>query len=56
MTRLTTATRYPADSMTRCGEIDPERPKVFCTHEDPQHLGDHYNEYSGCTWPRAIDH
>lgn len=51
--RLTTATRYPAESMTRCGEIDPESPKRFCTDEDPDHEGDHGHEYSGRTWPRS---
>lgn len=52
MTRLTTVTRYPNGSMTRCGEIDPKRPKLFCTIEDPAHHGDHYHEYSGSSWPR----
>lgn len=55
MSRLTKVTGYPAESMTRCGEIDPERPTTFCTHDDRDHMGDHYNEYTGRTWPRQAD-
>ena len=52
MTKLTKLTSYPAESMPRCGEVEPNGQKIFCTHDDPKHEGDHYHEYTGQTWPR----
>ncbi|HET6356108.1 hypothetical protein [Streptomyces sp.] len=52
MTRLTDVTRYPVGSVKLCGELDPERPKTFCTRDDPNHQSDHEHEYTGRTWPR----
>ena len=52
MTRLTDVTRYPATTVKLCGELDPARPKTFCTRDDPNHQSDHEHEYTGRTWPR----
>lgn len=50
--RLTAVTGYPATTVTRCAQINPQFPKLFCTIEDPRHRGDHHHEYSGQSWPQ----
>lgn len=35
-----------------CWEAKPDAPARCCTLP-PGHLGDHFHEYSGASWPRA---
>lgn len=36
-----------------CWVQKPDAPARNCTIGDPDHKGDHYQEYSGASWPRA---
>ncbi|MFI6641181.1 hypothetical protein [Streptomyces sp. NPDC050504] len=47
--RLTTVTNYPESAVTRCAELHPHRPTVFCTRRS-DHPGKHHHEYSDRSW------